>query len=255
MPRKKRVESPTRCVGRPTLQSLRACPEITHTVALGAESFSDERQHSSHHPGRIEEKDAFETYTAISFNFDSLILGQALIGGPASSGSTRGYVPEALRSLEHGLHVCRASQINYLLPILWTSLGYTYALAGRTREGIPLLERALTLNRSAKFTYGEAWASVYLGFASVLDHRYGGMLDYARSVLQLACKHKYRAIEVDALLLLGDVHRNPVAPAPVEAERYYLQACDLSLELGLRPEYTRCQKALVARFNHFERIW
>jgi tetratricopeptide (TPR) repeat protein len=156
----------------------------------------------------------------------------------------KGDVAAALRYLEHGFHVCRASQINYLLPILLTSLGYTYALAGRAREGIPLLERALAFNRGAKFTYGEAWASVYLGFASLFDHRYGGLLDHARSVLQLARKYKYRAIEVDALLLLGDVHRNPAAPAREEAERYYSQACDLALELGLRPEYARCQKAL-----------
>jgi class 3 adenylate cyclase/tetratricopeptide (TPR) repeat protein len=156
----------------------------------------------------------------------------------------KGDVPAALQYLEHGFNVCRASQINYLLPILSTSLGYTYALAGRAEQGIPLLERALAFNRGAKFTYGEAWSSVYLGFANLLDNRYGGMLDHARSVLELARKRRYRAIEVDALLLLGDVHRNPSAPAREEAERYYSQACDLSVELGLRPEYARCQMAL-----------
>ena len=113
--------------------------------------------------------------------------------------SHKGDVPVALQYLEHGFNVCRASQINFLIPILLTSLGYTYALAGRTGEGIPLLERALAFNRGAKFTYGEAWSSVYLGFANLLDNRYGGMLDSARSVLELARKHKYRAIEVDAL--------------------------------------------------------
>jgi class 3 adenylate cyclase/tetratricopeptide (TPR) repeat protein len=156
----------------------------------------------------------------------------------------RGDVPMALQYLEHGFNVCRASQINYLLPILSTSLGYTYALAGRTEQGIPLLERALAFNRGAKFTYGEAWSSVYLGFAKLLDNRYEGMLDQARSVLELARMHKYRAIEVDALLLLGDIHRNPSAPARAEAERFYTQACALSVEFGLRPQYARCQKAL-----------
>ena len=82
----------------PGFTKLRACPEITHTVALGAESFSDERQHSSHHPGRIEEKDAFETYTAISFNFDSLILGQALSDGLAGllTGEARQFLCDLL---------------------------------------------------------------------------------------------------------------------------------------------------------------
>src|SRR5205823_5688019 len=102
----------------------------------------------------------------------------------------KGDVHAALRYLEHGFNVCRNSQINYLLPILSTSLGYTYALAGRAEQGIPLLERALAFNRGAKFTYGEAWSSVYLGFANLLDNRYLGMLDNARSILELARKHK-----------------------------------------------------------------
>ena len=59
--------------------------------------------------------------------------------------SHKGDVPAALRYLEHGFEVCRSSQINYLVPILSTSLGYTYALAGRTAEGIPLLTKALAI--------------------------------------------------------------------------------------------------------------
>ena len=156
----------------------------------------------------------------------------------------KGDIPAALHYLEHGFNICRASQISYLLPILSTSLGYTYVLAGRAEQGIPLLEKALAFNRGAKFTYGEAWSSVYLGFANLLDNSYAGMLDHARSVLELARRHKYRAIEVDALLLLGDIHRDPSAPAREAAERYYSLACDMSVELGLRPEYARCQMAL-----------
>ena len=121
--------------------------------------------------------------------------------------SHKGDVPAALRYLEHGFEVCRSSQINFLVPILSISLGYTYALAGRTAEGIALLTKALGFSRASKFTYGEAWSSAYLGFAKLLDNDYEGMLDHARSVLELARKHMYRAIEVDALRLLGDVYR------------------------------------------------
>ncbi len=158
--------------------------------------------------------------------------------------SHRGDVPQALQALEHGFEVCRASQINYLVPILSTSLGYTYALAGRTAEGIALLTKALGFARASRFTYGEAWSSVYLGFANLLDNKYEGMLDHARSALELARRYKYRAIEADALRLLGDVYRNGPAPNEEEAERHYLQACALCLELGLQPEYARCQIGL-----------
>jgi hypothetical protein len=88
-----------------------------------------------------------------------------------------------------------------------------------------------------------------LGFANLLQNRYEGMLEQAHGILELARQHKYRAIEVDALLLLGDVLRNPSAPAPEESERHYAQACDLSVELGLRPEYARCQMALGQLFR------
>jgi class 3 adenylate cyclase/tetratricopeptide (TPR) repeat protein len=158
--------------------------------------------------------------------------------------SHKGDVPAALQALEHGFEVCRASQIHFLVPILSTSLGYAYALAGRPAEGIPLLTRALGFSRGSKFTYGEAWSSVYLGFARLLANDYDGMLDHARGVLDLARAHKYRAIEVDALRLLADIYRHGPAPDQREAELHYLHASEICLELGLRPEYARCQIGL-----------
>jgi class 3 adenylate cyclase/tetratricopeptide (TPR) repeat protein len=159
--------------------------------------------------------------------------------------SHKGDVPTALQALEHGFAICRASQINYLVPILSTSLGYAYALAGRLTEGIPLLTKALGFSRASNFTYGEAWSSVYLGFANLLDNKYEGMLDHARSALELSRKYKYRAIEADALRLLAEIHRGGPSPAAQEAERHYLRAREIYLELGLRPEYARCQIGLA----------
>jgi tetratricopeptide (TPR) repeat protein len=158
--------------------------------------------------------------------------------------SHKGDLQAALECLEHGFHVCCASQINFLVPILSTSLGYTYALAGRATEGIQLLTKAVAFSRAAKFSYGEAWSSAYLGFANLLDGRYEGMLKHAQRVLELARNHTYRAIEADALRLLGDICRTGDTAREEEAEQYYLQACELCLELGLRPEYAHCQTAL-----------
>jgi class 3 adenylate cyclase/tetratricopeptide (TPR) repeat protein len=157
--------------------------------------------------------------------------------------SHKGDVPNALQALEHAFAICRGSQINYLVPVISTSLGYTYTLAGRAGEGIPLLTKALGYSRASQFTYGEAWSSVYLGFASLLDNRYEGMLEHARNVLELARKCGYRAIEADALRLLAQIHRDG-ASAAQEAERHYVQARDMCLDLGLRPEYARCQVGL-----------
>src|SRR5262249_54255982 len=167
--------------------------------------------------------------------------------------SHKGDLPAALKFLEHGFQVCRSSQINFLVPILSTSLGYTYALAGRTAEGIQLLAKAVAFSRATKFSYGEAWSSVYLGFANLIDNRREGVLDHARRVLELAREHKYRAIEVDALRLFGDICRTGDAADQKEAERYYLQACELCLELGLRPEYAHCQTALAQALEQLGR--
>jgi class 3 adenylate cyclase/tetratricopeptide (TPR) repeat protein len=158
--------------------------------------------------------------------------------------SHKGDVPRALQHLEHGFETARASQINFMIPVLSCSLGYAYAQAGRFAEGIALLTKALGYSRSTKFTYGEAWSSAYLGFAKLLHNDYEGMLDHARSVLELARAHKYRAIEVDALRLLAEVYRSGPAPDREEAERHYRQAFEMSLELGLQPENVRCQIGL-----------
>jgi tetratricopeptide (TPR) repeat protein len=157
--------------------------------------------------------------------------------------SHKGEVAKSLQHLELGFEVCRVSQINYLVPVVSTSLGYACVLAGRTAEGVALLVRALEFARANKFSYGEAWSSVYLGFAKLLANDREGMLDHASGVLELARARKYRAIEADALRLLADFHRDGGALG--EAGRYYLQAGELCLELGLRPEYARCQIGLA----------
>jgi tetratricopeptide (TPR) repeat protein len=153
-------------------------------------------------------------------------------------------VPQALKCLEHVFEVCRSSQINYLIPIISTSLGYAYALAGRTAEGIALLTKAEAYSKGAKFTYGEAWSSVYLGFAKLLSRGNEDLHERAQNVLELARKHKYRAIEVDALRLLGEIHKNIGASADAEAMRCYTQASEMCLDIGLQPEYVRCQLGL-----------
>jgi tetratricopeptide (TPR) repeat protein len=157
--------------------------------------------------------------------------------------SHKGDVAKALQHLEHGFEVCRASQINYLVPVLSTSLGYAWVLSGRVKDGTAMLVKALGFSRANKFTYGEAWSGAYLGFAKVLANDTDGLLEHAIGVLELARVRKYRAIEADALRLMAEAHR--IAAAPAEAERHYLHAREICLELGLRPEYARCQVGLA----------
>jgi tetratricopeptide (TPR) repeat protein len=103
-----------------------------------------------------------------------------------------------LRSLEHGYQVCRSAQISLLIPVLSTSLGYAYAAAGRTDEGIGLLSKALEFSQAAKFQYGVAWSATYLGLAKLNAGRIEGVLEHARQAMDLASHHHYRAVAVTA---------------------------------------------------------
>ena len=54
----------------------------------------------------------------------------------------KGEFPRAIPPLERGLSVCQSRQIPFLFPWVASALGYTYALAGRVAEALPLLEQA-----------------------------------------------------------------------------------------------------------------
>ena len=156
--------------------------------------------------------------------------------------SHQGKVTDALVSLEHGYQVCRSAQISFLIPVLSTSLGYAYTLAGRA-EGIGLLTKALEFSRSAKFHYGVAWSTTYLGLAKLHAGRTEGVLDHARHAMELASHHHYRAVEVTARRLMAEACRH--LGEAESAEAFYRQSLQLACELGLRPEQAHCQSGLA----------
>src|SRR6478735_8515837 len=81
--------------------------------------------------------------------------------------------------------------------------------------------------------------------SAALRHCFGVLVGGLHlSVLELARKYKYRAIEADAFRLLAEIYRSGAAPDQEEAERHYLQASEICLQLGLRPELARCEIGL-----------
>lgn len=168
--------------------------------------------------------------------------------------SHKGDVPAALVSLEHSFEVSRSRQINFLIPVIATSLGYTYALAGRAAEGIELLAKAVASTRATKFYYGEAWAAAYLGFANLLYGRSDGIFEHAQRALELARSHGYRAVEASSLRLMAEACSHCDAPDFEAAESHYLEACQISQELGLRPEQAHCQRGLAQTYIKLGRL-
>ena len=165
--------------------------------------------------------------------------------------SHQGDVSGSLVSLEHGYQIARSAQISFLIPVLSTSLGYAYALAGRIDEGIELLTKAVGFSQFAKFPYGVAWSTVYLGFAKFLAGCPEGVNQQARNAIDLASSHRYRAVEATAHRLMACVHQHSGELRAAEAS--YLDAISIASELGLRPELAHCQSGLSQIYDRLGR--
>jgi class 3 adenylate cyclase/tetratricopeptide (TPR) repeat protein len=162
--------------------------------------------------------------------------------------SHKGDVPAGLALLEHGFEACRSAQINFLIPVISTSLGHTYVQAGRISEGVELLTKAVGMSRGAKFHYAEAWSTLNLGFAKLLNGLSKGVFDDAQRIRDLARSRRYRAVEVASCRLMGDACRNCDGPGREAAEFHFLEACELARDLGLWPEYAQCQYGLARTY-------
>jgi tetratricopeptide (TPR) repeat protein len=159
--------------------------------------------------------------------------------------SHQGDVSKASIDLEHAWGVCNTNQVYSLLPILGTTLGYTYALSGRLADGIKHLERAVGLSCKANFAYAEAWSTTYLGFAKAIAGQYAHVLKDASRALELARKHNFRAVEAAALRLLGDYHLRNATRDAKAAEAQYSLGSDIASECGMRPELAHCLRGLA----------
>jgi hypothetical protein len=58
--------------------------------------------------------------------------------------------------------VCQSRQIPFLFPWIASALGYTYALAGRVAESLPLLEQAAERDASMRLVAHQSRAVAYV---------------------------------------------------------------------------------------------
>jgi DNA-binding NtrC family response regulator/tetratricopeptide (TPR) repeat protein len=148
----------------------------------------------------------------------------------------QGDLEHAIRVLEQGLALCRASgsRGGWLRPMV-AGLGYAYALQGRLAEGRALLEEAISVTIRTGSLGGQAYQAACLSEVCRLTGRGEEAWQHARQALDLARQLKERGSEALALYQLGVVqaHANPPDVAP--AEVHYQQALALAKELGMRP--------------------
>jgi tetratricopeptide (TPR) repeat protein len=154
----------------------------------------------------------------------------------------KGDLEPAIRVLEQGLALGRASGNWNWLRVIIADLGYAYALQGRLAEGRVLLEEAIS--ESARTVTLHAYPVVRLSEVCRLAGRGEEAWQHARQALNLARQQKARGDEALALHQLGVVQAHANPPDAVQAEAYYQQALALAEELSMRPLVAHCHLGL-----------
>ena len=156
----------------------------------------------------------------------------------------QGDLEPAIRVLEQGLPLCRASGNQAFVPVIMAGLGAAYARQGRLTEGRALLEEA---DSEAIRTGALGDRSVWVAWLSEV-YRLAGhdeeAWQHARQELDLARQQKARGEEALALHQLGVVQAHAAPPEAVQAEAHYQQALTLAQELGMRPLVAHCHRGL-----------
>jgi tetratricopeptide (TPR) repeat protein len=157
---------------------------------------------------------------------------------------TQGDPEHAIRVLEPGLALCRASGDRNLLPTITAGLGAASALQGRLTEGRTLLEEAISESIHTGRLRDHANLVAWLSEVCRLAGRGEEAWQHARQALDLARQHKERANEALALHQLGVVYVHTDPPDVEQAEVHYQQALTLADELGMRPLQAHCHRGL-----------
>jgi class 3 adenylate cyclase/tetratricopeptide (TPR) repeat protein len=155
-----------------------------------------------------------------------------------------GDLEHAIRVLEQGLALCRASGNRNDLQSIAASLGYAYALQGRLAAGRALLEEAISESTRTGRVQGQADRVARLSEVCRLAGHGAEAWQHARQALTLARQLKERGNEALALHQLGVVQAHADPPDAAQAAAYYQQALALADELGMRPLQAHCHRGL-----------
>ncbi len=156
---------------------------------------------------------------------------------------TQGDLEPAIRVLEPGLALCRASGERAWWSGIAAGLGYAAALQGRLAAGRALLEEGISEHLRTGARLNALWVA-WLSEVCRLAGRGEEARQHARQALDLARQHKARGNEAHALHQLGVVQAHTAPPDVVQAAASYQQALGLAEELGMRPLVAHCHRGL-----------
>jgi class 3 adenylate cyclase/tetratricopeptide (TPR) repeat protein len=151
----------------------------------------------------------------------------------------RGDFADVIPVLERGLAIGRDMNIGFWFPVLAGSLGYAYALSGRVREGLALIDEALSHGERRMRIARGLWLS-FLSEATLLAGRPGEALAAAERGLAWSRERHQRGYEARNLRALAEATAQGTTPDLALADRLCREAAALAEELGMRPLLARC---------------
>jgi tetratricopeptide (TPR) repeat protein len=150
----------------------------------------------------------------------------------------------AIPLLEHGLALCRESELLIWDPDYTCGLGYGYALCGRAAEVLPLLEASIreqeSIGQQSQLPFWMSWqAEAYLHVGRAADAR-----QVTSRALALARERRQRAVQALCHRLEAEATMRIDPFDPDAAERQYREALALATDLGMRPLVAHCHLGL-----------
>jgi tetratricopeptide (TPR) repeat protein len=156
----------------------------------------------------------------------------------------QGDVHTATLALERGLALSQATNIPLFFPMIASSLGAAYALAGHTSQALPLLDQALERVVTGSRLFAHALVLTELSEALLLVGRVDEASALAGRLLELSRTHTERGYQAHACRRLGDVALRREPPDVDQAAVHYRQALALAEEVGMRPLQAHCHLGL-----------
>jgi len=153
----------------------------------------------------------------------------------------KGDYQEAIRLLERAVALVRDRRRSS--QVLWT-LGHTYVVAGRLRDGLTLLEEARAGLDPVGSELLKSRLIEHLGEACLLAGRVEDAVGFADEALHISRKRGERGYEAWTLRLLGEVHSRRHPFELERAEASYQLALDRAERLGMRPLSAHCHLGL-----------
>ena len=159
----------------------------------------------------------------------------------------RGEPATAARALERGTDICQRYGIAVWLTPLRASLGYSWALTGRAREGVVRLEAALEGAASTGLRFYHTLAQIWLAEALLFDGRPAEAASHAKTALDVAVRYGEIGNQAYALLTLAKIAApdRSSGSISVEAVTSLQQALAIANGLGMRPLAAKCQLDLA----------